>query len=561
MSPAALLVAALLAAAASASAPPEVQPPAGPLRGKWTATLSGRPIAAFEGIPYAAPPVGPLRFQPPVAAAPWSEMRVADRPGSMCLQRNIFLKVAHLEGSEDCLFINVYAPETVSRAQPLPVLAWVHGGGFFAGVSHEYGPEFLLERDVILVTFNYRLGPLGFLSTGDGVIAGNFGMKDQVQALRWVRENIRAFGGDADKVTIFGESAGAGSVHHLTISPLAKGLFHGAIAMSGSALSPWAFRPPRVAAEFAAKVAVAVGCPMDSGSAALRECLMGKSAEDIINTDLALYEWGAHPMCPFTVTAEPAGPGAFLDRHPAAALAATPPSVPLVIGFVSHEGCVAAAPIITDPKLQKELDEKFVDIAPIIFHTKHLDKSINSAIFHKIRKFYFNDSAIDQTTKWDLTKMFSDHFFICSILESVKIQKQSSATSPVYLYDLAYLSKRSFAVAFGEKEAGSAMCHGDDLLLMFPLQSMLPGEQSAADKAIGKELIDAIVTFASTGAPTRDGSWRPVQNALQPEYVHLPEAGKSSMRSGYEPERVAFWRDLPVNLAFAASDPPTRDEL
>ncbi|KAK3923637.1 Venom carboxylesterase-6, partial [Frankliniella fusca] len=112
--------------------------------------------------------------------------------------------------------------QTVSRAQPLPVMVYVHGDGFLTGSGWKYGPEFLLDRDVVLVSFNYRLGALGFLSTGDDVIPGNFGMKDQVQLLRWVRDNIAAFGGDPDQVTIFGESAGGASVHALTLSPLAK---------------------------------------------------------------------------------------------------------------------------------------------------------------------------------------------------------------------------------------------------------------------------------------------------------------------------------------------------
>ena len=117
--------------------------------------------------------------------------------------------------------------QTVSRAQPLPVMVWIHGGGFSTGSGFMYGPEYILDKDVIFVSFNYRLGPLGFLSSGDGVIAGNFGMKDQVQALRWVRDNIAAFGGDPNQVTIFGESAGGASVHALLISPLAKGACRG----------------------------------------------------------------------------------------------------------------------------------------------------------------------------------------------------------------------------------------------------------------------------------------------------------------------------------------------
>lgn len=149
------------------------------------------------------------------------------------------------KGDEDCLFVNVFTTrmpkeEESSEQTKLPVMVWLHGGGFSfgSGNSFLYGPDYLVAEDIVLVTLNYRLGPLGFLTAGPDA-PGNQGLKDQVLALKWVRDNIAAFGGDPNQVTIFGESAGASSVQLLLLSPLAKGLFHRAISQSGSALNPW----------------------------------------------------------------------------------------------------------------------------------------------------------------------------------------------------------------------------------------------------------------------------------------------------------------------------------
>ncbi|KAK3911255.1 Venom carboxylesterase-6 [Frankliniella fusca] len=549
---------------ASSSSPPEARLGAGTLRGKWMSTRHGRPIAAFEGVPYAQPPVGKLRYKAPVAAEPLSGVRVADKPSPVCIQIDLFKGSTSPEGSEDCLYANIYAPETVSRAQPLPVMVWVHGGGFFSGSGCIYGPEFLLDKDVVLVTFNYRLGALGFLSTGDDVIPGNFGMKDQVQLLRWVRDNIAAFGGDPDQVTIFGESAGGASVHALTLSPLAKGLFHRAIPMSGTALSPWAFRSKAWTARASAKLAAAVGCPAQP-SDQLLECLMDKPAVDIIGADLTFLEWAGHPMCPYSMTEEPAGPGAFLDKHPAAAAAAGPASdVPLVIGFTSDEGCIGAVPVLENANLAEDFNERFTEIAPIMFFTKHLGSKTNTAIFKKIRKFYLGDKAIDKSTRFELMRMMTDSFFVNSILETVRLQKVS-AKSPMYLYELYHpsTSHRSISSLFGGGNTPYGTCHGDDLLLMFPAQALVPGDQSPTDKALSEELINAVTTFAATGAPAADGSWPPVRDGEHAEYLRISTgAGQGGLRKDFEPERMALWKDLPVNVALAAPVSPSgRDEL
>src|SRR5271166_2211524 len=245
-------------------------------------------VNEFLGIPYAKPPIGDLRWEPPVAFGKFTAPFEATAFGSECTQPGPF-------GSEDCLFLNVYTPAQSKAGQPnpdtssasLPVMVWIHGGGLTAGGGDLYDPTPLVtEGGVIVVTINYRLGVLGFLAeTGldkEHHLLGNYGFMDQQLALKWVQENIAAFGGDPKEVTIFGESAGGQSVYCQLASPLAKGLFRGAIVESGSYVE---FQPYFTAIEtlktaettngFAPSgnsVAAAVGCSSQTAA-----CLRGVS--------------------------------------------------------------------------------------------------------------------------------------------------------------------------------------------------------------------------------------------------------------------------------------------
>lgn len=197
----------------------------------------------FLGIPYAAPPVGDLRWKAPMPAAVWTGVRKAMEFGQRCMQGRIFDDMVFRDAgpSEDCLTLNVWTPAKESKAK-LPVMVWIHGGGFVAGGSSEPRQDGakLTEDGVVVVSMNYRMGIFGFfelpemIAESDKHAAGNFGLLDQVASLQWVKRNIAAFGGDPGNVTIFGESAGSFSVSELMASPLAKGLFHRAIGESGA---------------------------------------------------------------------------------------------------------------------------------------------------------------------------------------------------------------------------------------------------------------------------------------------------------------------------------------
>nr|XP_002730994.1 PREDICTED: carboxylesterase 3B-like [Saccoglossus kowalevskii] len=213
---------------------PTVETTSGLVRGRATEfshkdTDVRRTVHVFKGIPYAEPPVGDLRFAPPKPKTPWQGEYDAADYGASCPQITMEIVPPEKLQDEDCLFLNVFVPQP--RTVKAAVMIWIHGGGFMIGSgSHMYDATALVAlNDVIVVTLNYRVGAFGFLSTGDDVLPGNNGLLDQIEALRWVQNNIAAFGGDPDCVTIFGESAGAMSAHLLVLSPLANGLFHRAI--------------------------------------------------------------------------------------------------------------------------------------------------------------------------------------------------------------------------------------------------------------------------------------------------------------------------------------------
>ncbi|CAG4948036.1 unnamed protein product [Colias eurytheme] len=204
----------------------------------------------YTGIPYATAE----RFQAPKPASKWNGIFDAVNENKKCPQSSTNSLTA---GDEDCLYLNVYTPLILGN-KLYPVMVFIHGGGFQEGFASPliYGPEHLMKHDVVLVTFNYRLGVLGFLCLGIKEAAGNMGLKDQVEALRWVKNNIRAFGGDPDNITLFGESSGAASVVYHMLSPMSTGLFNRAILESGSAMSysSGQFEPKEIAFELAAQM-------------------------------------------------------------------------------------------------------------------------------------------------------------------------------------------------------------------------------------------------------------------------------------------------------------------
>lgn len=234
-------VVATFAATRESAVAPRVTIDTGVLEG---AVDSATGVLVFRGIPYAAPPVGALRWRPPQPAARWTSVRPARDLGHNCMQRQPYSDIDPFAAgiSEDCLYLNVWTTSVAAAAARRPVMVWIHGGGFFAGFGGEerHNGARLAQKGAVVVTLNYRLGPFGFFAhpalaaESPRGASGNYGLLDQIAALRWVNRNIARFGGDPSRVTIFGESAGGMSVGALIASPLAKGLFERAILESGT---------------------------------------------------------------------------------------------------------------------------------------------------------------------------------------------------------------------------------------------------------------------------------------------------------------------------------------
>lgn len=258
-------------ASADSGGPSTIVTENGPVRG-----VVDDEVRSFRGIPYAAPPVGAARWMPPSAAAPWNGLRDATAFAPHCAQNASPFGIA--SQSEDCLYLNVFTPARAHEPRKddhpnraAPVMVWLHPGAFMFGEGDDYDPRALVKDDVVIVTLNYRLGVLGFMAhpalTAESGTSGNYGLQDQQAALRWVKRNIAAFGGDPSNVTIFGESAGAVSVHAHLASPQSAGLFHRAIAQSGG----YNLTQPTLAAAESegSSFATAVGCSSQD-SACLR---------------------------------------------------------------------------------------------------------------------------------------------------------------------------------------------------------------------------------------------------------------------------------------------------
>ena len=265
-------------------------------------------IINYLGIPYAEDPTGELRFRRPFPFERFKQPYNATYHRPACLQTG-FGQTKHIT-SEDCLFLNIYAPVDSTRRprKKFPVLIYIHGGKFLVGSSNDYSPEFLVAlHDVIVVTINYRLSVFGFLSSGEPNAPGNFGLWDQHLAIKWVRHNIAAFGGDTDRITLFGQSAGSASALYQALYPGNRGLFQRVIAMSGSALSPWALHRPN-----AARFAKEVGCLGDKDvinntlheNTTMIACLRTKSAMELLKASQVITNEG------------PTIDGEFITDHP-----------------------------------------------------------------------------------------------------------------------------------------------------------------------------------------------------------------------------------------------------
>jgi len=341
--------------------------PAGPGDTAVVATASGTARGTvtsghrlFAGIPYAAAPIGALRWKPPAPPAHWGGIRDATTVGAQCPQQRAasVRGPGDVGGNEDCLFLNVWTPARAAAAKR-PVLVWIHGGAFAVGSGNFYDPSRLVAAgDMVVVTINYRLGALGFLAdpalSDDGQV-GNFGLMDQQAALRWVRDNITAFGGDPARVTIAGESSGATSVCDHLVAPGSAGLFGAAIMQSGRC-QPQA--PRETAARMSADYAAKLGCPA-AAPAAVARCLRALPVYKLVATPLTYLTSGG-VSAPGPVTGQE-----LLPDDPVTAMrAGKTVKVPVLLGN-NHDESTALIAFTKPPSTTGQyLDDLVQDFGP-----------------------------------------------------------------------------------------------------------------------------------------------------------------------------------------------------
>ncbi|XP_065216335.1 esterase FE4-like isoform X2 [Planococcus citri] len=434
----------------------------GTINGTYLKARSNKTFNAFFRIPYAQPPVGDLRFKPPVEAEPWSGIRNGSVFPSECVQYS--REINGTKGSEDCLYLNVYTPLDAREGQNLSVIVYIYGGVYKSSSNLIDGPNYIMDKNVILVQPNYRAGVLGFLSTGDIVIPGNFGLKDQLLALKWVQKNIYHFGGDPNKITLQGHSSGGVCVHLHTLSPSSKGLFQKVIIQSGNGMCALSYFGPDVTRAVAKEFAVRAGCPSFNSSQEIYECLMDMEAEKMPLIQEEMYIWDQDPDATFRPTIEDINSDqAFLTDFPQN-LQYHSPDLPWIIGMTTGEAAFKVARYLENGgERSSQIDENYKLLFPIIMQylwntkTDHLNY-----ISLAIRTHYFADQGIGDETAVELTSMLTEGLFgICTIDTIFSYPGQKY----VYWYD--YVSNYSTQNIIGDYNEYLGVSHGDEVHLLF----------------------------------------------------------------------------------------------
>ena len=502
----ALLVAAMamLLSSSMHADPLTVKTAQGKVHGK---TINEGKVKAFLGLPYAAPPVGDLRWKAPLPAASWKGTRDATKFGNHCAQNPVFADMIFQDPgpSEDCLYLNVYAPAGAKAKSNLPVMFWIHGGGYAGGASSEprHNGDYLPLRGVVLVTINYRLGVFGFLATSDLAketdgSAGNYGLMDMVSALHWVHDNIRNFGGNPANVTIFGESAGSFAVSTLMASPMAQGLFAKAIGESGAAF-PSALN---LGGETVDQVAKTTDPWVESlGAHSLAE-LRAIPTDKILAAALQKGAPRFAPVLDGKLLTEPV-PETYAQGKQA--------HVPLLAGWNADEGSFMAMHGMTVDGWKKFAESEFKDRAP-----EFLKLYPGNTDAEALR------SAID---------FGSDSFIAFGTWKWIEAQRKTGG-APVYRYhfELAALPSKF--------HPGTFAFHSDDIEYVFGTLDTRPGWTiRPEDRTLSDQMMGYWTNFAKTGNPNGPGlpNW--------PEYgsdnaiIHLNNpitSGPSTVHARYE---------------------------
>nr|7MP4_A Chain A, Carboxylesterase-24 [Epiphyas postvittana]7MP4_B Chain B, Carboxylesterase-24 [Epiphyas postvittana]7MP4_C Chain C, Carboxylesterase-24 [Epiphyas postvittana]7MP4_D Chain D, Carboxylesterase-24 [Epiphyas postvittana]7MP4_E Chain E, Carboxylesterase-24 [Epiphyas postvittana]7MP4_F Chain F, Carboxylesterase-24 [Epiphyas postvittana]7MP4_G Chain G, Carboxylesterase-24 [Epiphyas postvittana]7MP4_H Chain H, Carboxylesterase-24 [Epiphyas postvittana] len=522
---------------------PVVRVTQGVLQGSWKVSTHGRTYASFEGVPYARPPVGKYRFREPQHLKPWAGVWDASKTLPQCLQWDPFQQ--EVSGSENCLYINVHTPK-LSAGASLPVVVFIHGGAFMYGAGSLYDVSHLMDRDVVAVTFNYRLGPLGFLSTGDESAPGNAGLKDQAFALQWVKNNVMMFGGNPDSVTLTGCSAGGASVHYHYLSPLSKGNFARGIAFSGAAFASWthAVKPLQNARSLAA----IVGCPTGTNRE-LVDCLKYRPAEVVVGAQIEMLEFPYQQMfTPFTPTVEPQGTrDAFLTQYPfLVAQAGGMHKVPLITSVTSEEGLYPAAVYQKSPDTLAYLEANWDQLASNIFeYNDTLPVNQRAGVAAKIKQRYLGNKPVSQETYPQLVQALGDRLFAVDVGKLAQIHARHSG-QPTYLYRYSFRGEKSLSNMMASNDKNYGVSHADDIFHIFKFPSL--SSTSSEDVRMTEALIDMIYSFSTTGNPKLTNEapvWTPVTpGSAELSYLEIASPSRMEMKSSSDFGHRSFWDSL-----------------
>ncbi|KAJ4925813.1 hypothetical protein JOQ06_007999 [Pogonophryne albipinna] len=513
-----------------------------------------RHMDVFRGIPFADIPG---RFEKPKRHPGWDGVLKATEYRNRCMQVNLLM--TDTRGSEDCLYLNIWVPHGRSVSTGLPVMVWIFGGGFLAGGSmganflenYLYSGQEIADRgDVIVVTLAYRVGALGFLSTGESDLPGNYGLWDQHTAIAWVNRNIRSFGGDPDRITVFGESAGGASVNFQSLSPHNKGLFKRAISQSGVALCPWAInKNPR---RFAEEVAIKVNCPTDENMA---PCLkMTNPAFLTLAGSLSISSSPDHPVV-FNLVLSPVIDGDFIPDDPSK-LFNNMADIDYIAGVNDMDGHLFTGldvPTINSPLLNTPIDDVKRLLAA---YTKDQGKAGADNAYSTYTSNWGSNPRWE-TIKKTVVEIGTDYIFLVPIQAALYLHAANAKTGRTYSYLFSEPSRMGGIARPYPSWMGAD--HADDLQYVFGKPFSSPLGYWPRHRDVSGYIIAYWTNFAKTGDPNKGGQSVPTPwpqfTSTGHQYVEIHhDMNKAYVREKMRMRHVHFWTSVLPNLPISASE-------